>query len=74
MVVLLGVFGATGLTDEVPESLQRPEVFVAAGVLFLCQAVADKIPYVDSVWDAVHPVIRPGRGWRSTPRPSPSAT
>lgn len=62
VVLLLGFFGATGLTDEVPESLQRPEVLVAAGVLFLCEAVADKIPYVDSMWDAVHTVIRPVSG------------
>ena len=62
VVLLLGVFGATGLTDVVPESLQRPEVLVAAGVLFLCEAVADKNPYVDSMWDAVHTVIRPVSG------------
>ncbi|MGW7265525.1 DUF4126 domain-containing protein [Streptomyces sp. NPDC054842] len=62
VVLLLGVFGATGLTDEVPESLQRPEVLITAGVLFLCEAVADKIPYVDTVWDSVHTVIRPVSG------------
>lgn len=62
VVLLLGIFGATGLTDEVPESLQRPDVLIAAGVLFLCEAVADKIPYVDSAWDTVHTVIRPVSG------------
>ncbi|MFF4184073.1 DUF4126 domain-containing protein [Streptomyces sp. NPDC001691] len=62
VVLLLGVFGATGLTDDVPTALQRPDVLIAAGVLFLCEAVADKIPYVDSVWDAVHTVIRPIAG------------
>ncbi|MET9952656.1 DUF4126 domain-containing protein [Streptomyces sp. NPDC006339] len=62
VVLLLGVFGATGLTDEVPEALQRPDVLIAAGVLFLCEAVADKIPYVDNVWDSVHTVIRPLAG------------
>ena len=62
VVLLLGLFGTTGLTDEVPESLQRPEVLIAAGVLFACEAVADKIPYVDSVWDSVHTVIRPVSG------------
>ncbi|MET9833192.1 DUF4126 domain-containing protein [Streptomyces sp. NPDC006385] len=62
VVLLLGVFGATGLSDEVPEALQRPDVLIAAGVLFLCEAVADKIPYVDSAWDAVHTVIRPVAG------------
>lgn len=62
VVLLLGIFGATGLTDEVPESLQRTDVLIAAGVLFLCEAVADKIPYVDSVWDSVHTIIRPVSG------------
>ncbi|MFG3344879.1 DUF4126 domain-containing protein [Streptomyces sp. NPDC048018] len=62
VVLLLGVFGATGLSDDVPEALQRPDVLIAAAVLFLCEAVADKIPYVDSVWDSVHTVIRPVSG------------
>ncbi|MEU6378062.1 DUF4126 domain-containing protein [Streptomyces sp. NPDC046909] len=62
VVLLLGVFGATGVSDDVPETLQRPEVLVTAGVLFLCEAVADKIPYVDSAWDSVHTVIRPAAG------------
>ncbi|MEV7614458.1 DUF4126 domain-containing protein [Streptomyces sp. NPDC089799] len=62
VVLLLGLFGRAGLTDEVPASLQRTDVLVAAGVLFLCEAVADKIPYVDSLWDTVHTVIRPAAG------------
>ncbi|MFJ6853327.1 DUF4126 domain-containing protein [Streptomyces sp. NPDC091271] len=62
VVLLFGIFGATGLTDEVPESLQRTDVLVTAGVLFLCEAVADKIPYVDSAWDTAHTVIRPVAG------------
>ncbi|MFE6134466.1 DUF4126 domain-containing protein [Streptomyces sp. NPDC056437] len=62
VILLFGIFGATGVLDEVPESLQRTDVLVVAGVLFLCEAVADKIPYVDSIWDAVHTVIRPVAG------------
>lgn len=62
VVLLLGLFGATGLTDQVPASLQRPDVLIVAGVLFVCEAVADKVPYVDSVWDSVHTVIRPVAG------------
>ncbi|MET9349324.1 DUF4126 domain-containing protein [Streptomyces termitum] len=62
VVLLLGLFGATGLSDEVPEALQRPDVLIAAGVLFLCEAVADKVPYVDNVWDSVHTVVRPVAG------------
>ncbi|MFF9766498.1 DUF4126 domain-containing protein [Streptomyces sp. NPDC053086] len=62
VVLLLGLFGATGVSDDVPQTLQRPEVLIAAGVLFLCEAVADKIPYVDSLWDSVHTVVRPLAG------------
>ncbi|MFE0580435.1 DUF4126 domain-containing protein [Streptomyces sp. NPDC058874] len=62
VVLLLGIFGRTGLTDEVPASLQRTDVLIAAAVLFLCEAAADKIPYVDSIWDSVHTVIRPVAG------------
>ncbi|MGW7437712.1 DUF4126 domain-containing protein [Streptomyces sp. NPDC054849] len=62
VVLLLGLFGRTGLTDEVPAALQRTDVLIVAAVLFLCEAVADKIPYVDSIWDAVHTVIRPVSG------------
>ncbi|MFJ8849457.1 DUF4126 domain-containing protein [Streptomyces sp. NPDC102437] len=62
VALLLGLFGVTGLSDEVPASLQRTDVLVVAGVLFLCEVVADKIPYVDSVWDSVHTVVRPLAG------------
>ncbi|MEU0371926.1 DUF4126 domain-containing protein [Streptomyces sp. NPDC006283] len=62
VVLLFGIFGATGISDQVPEALQRTDVLIAAGVLFLCEAVADKIPYVDSIWDSVHTVIRPVAG------------
>ncbi|MFC9426066.1 DUF4126 domain-containing protein [Streptomyces sp. NPDC056987] len=62
VVLLLGLFGAAGLTDEVPASLQRTDVLIVVGALFLCEAVADKIPYVDTVWDSVHTVVRPLAG------------
>ncbi len=62
VVLLLGLFGMTGVGDDVPQTLQRPEVLIVAGVLFACEAVADKIPYVDSVWDTAHTVVRPLAG------------
>ena len=37
-------------------------VIGAAIVLYLVEFVADKIPWVDTVWDAVHTVIRPVGG------------
>ncbi|MFI9404201.1 DUF4126 domain-containing protein [Nocardia sp. NPDC052316] len=62
VVLLLGLFGRTGLSDSVPEALQRTDVLVAAAVLFTIEAVADKIPYFDSFWDALHTVVRPASG------------
>ncbi|CAM4035442.1 DUF4126 domain-containing protein [Nocardia ninae] len=62
VVLLLGLFGRTGLTDSVPEALQRTDVLIAAAVLFAIEAVADKIPYFDSFWDALHTVVRPASG------------
>ncbi|MFD7910411.1 DUF4126 domain-containing protein [Streptomyces sp. NPDC059752] len=62
VVLLLGIFGRTGLTDDVPAALQRTDVLIVATVLFLCEAIADKVPYMDSIWDTVHTVIRPVSG------------
>ncbi|MFD3472153.1 DUF4126 domain-containing protein [Streptomyces sp. NPDC058682] len=62
VVLLLGIFGRTGLTDDVPAALQRTDVLVVAAVLFLCEAIADKVPYMDSIWDTVHTLIRPLSG------------
>lgn len=62
VVLLLGLFGRFGFADSVPDALQRTDVLIAAAVLFLLEAVADKIPYLDSFWDAVHTVVRPVAG------------
>ncbi|MGW5221032.1 DUF4126 domain-containing protein [Nocardia sp. NPDC004085] len=62
VVLLLGLLGRFGFTDSVPEGLQRTDVLIAAAALFLIEAVADKIPYLDSFWDAVHTVVRPIAG------------
>ena len=34
-------------------------VIAVAAVMYLLEFFADKVPYVDTVWDAVHTVIRP---------------
>jgi len=39
--------------------LADPVVLGVSGVLFAVEFLADKIPVVDSLWDAVHTVIRP---------------
>jgi hypothetical protein len=41
------------------EILGNPWIISIAGILYLLEFFADKIPWVDSIWDAVHTVIRP---------------
>jgi len=61
-VLLIGLLGRFGGLDAVPAGLQRTDVLVAAAILYVAEFVADKIPYVDSTWDAVHTFIRPTIG------------
>ncbi|MBI3790620.1 MAG: DUF4126 domain-containing protein [Gemmatimonadetes bacterium] len=39
--------------------LSHPAVLAIAGILFLVEFLADKVPFVDNAWDAVHTLIRP---------------
>jgi hypothetical protein len=41
------------------EVLGDPVIVTIAGVLYFLEFFADKIPWVDTAWDAVHTVIRP---------------
>jgi hypothetical protein len=61
-VLLLGLLGRFAGVDAVPAGLQRTDVLIAAALLYAVEFVADKIPYVDSTWDAIHTVIRPAVG------------
>ncbi len=59
-ILVMGVLGAGGYT-ELPPSLtilQDPLVLMAAGVMYFVEFFADKIPGVDSGWDAIHTFIR----------------
>lgn len=42
--------------------LANPWIIIIAGALFLLEFFADKIPWIDSSWDAVHTFIRPVGG------------
>jgi hypothetical protein len=60
-VAAAGLFQRFGIVT-LPEPLQvlaNPVVLGVALTLFLVEFVADKIPYVDSAWDALHTFIRP---------------
>ena len=39
--------------------LGEPIVITIAGILYGIEFLADKIPWIDSAWDAVHTIIRP---------------
>jgi hypothetical protein len=60
-VAAAGFFQRFGIV-QLPDPLQvlaNPLVLGIATTLFLIEFIADKIPYVDSAWDAVHTFIRP---------------
>ncbi|KJE35447.1 membrane protein [Thalassospira sp. HJ] len=59
-VVVLGLMNNFGLLDLPPELqvLGSWWVLALAIFLYLIEFVADKIPIVDSVWDAIHTFIR----------------
>ncbi|MFF0271096.1 DUF4126 domain-containing protein [Kribbella sp. NPDC004536] len=61
-VLILGLLGRFAGAGDVPHALTTTPVLIAAGVLFAFEFVADKIPYVDSAWDAISTVIRPTIG------------
>lgn len=54
---LLQKFGATNLPGGL-DALDNWWIIGIAGGLYLVEFFADKIPYVDSVWDVVHTFIR----------------
>ena len=41
------------------DALGNPVIITIAGILYFLEFFADKIPWIDSAWDAVHTVIRP---------------
>jgi len=61
-VLILGLLGRFAGVDEVPAALTGNGVLIAAAALFAVEFVTDKIPYVDSAWDAISTVIRPTVG------------
>jgi hypothetical protein len=59
-VAVLGFLGRSGTLD-LPDGLAilaNPWVIGAAAGLYLVEFLADKIPYVDSIWDAIQTFVR----------------
>ena len=59
-ILVLGILGATGNMVLPPELaiLSNPLVLGAAGVMYVVEFIADKIPGVDTGWDSIHTFIR----------------
>jgi hypothetical protein len=59
-ILVLGIMGATGNVDLPPDLmvLTDPLVIGAAGVMYVTEFFADKIPGVDTGWDTIQTFIR----------------
>ena len=62
VVLVLGLADRFWQLAQVPDVLARTDVLVVAAVLYAVEFVADKIPYIDSTWDAISTAIRPSVG------------
>lgn len=59
-ILMLGIMGASGNVDLPPdlEVLSNPMVIGAAGFMYCVEFFADKVPGVDTAWDAMHTFVR----------------
>lgn len=55
---LLERFGVIHLPGSL-RALSHPAILILAIVLYVVEFFADKIPYLDTAWDAIHTFIRP---------------
>lgn len=62
VVLVLGISDRVNNFDQIPDVLARWDVLAVAGFLFSMEFIADKIPYIDSTWDAISTAIRPTAG------------
>ena len=62
VILVMGIADRLGSFAEIPDVLGRWDVLSVAGFLYAMEFVADKIPYIDSTWDAISTAIRPTAG------------
>ncbi len=62
VVLVLGLADRLGSFTEIPDALGRWDVLAVATFLYSMEFIADKIPYIDSTWDAISTAIRPTAG------------
>lgn len=59
VVLVLGIAERVSDSSRIPHVLATWPVLVVACLLYVLEFVGDKIPYVDSAWDAISTFIRP---------------
>ncbi len=62
VVLVLGIADRVNPTAEIPDALHRWDVLGVVAFMYAMEFVADKIPYIDSTWDAISTAIRPTAG------------
>jgi hypothetical protein len=62
VVLVMGLADRFGSFTDIPDALARWDVLDVAGFLYAMEFVADKIPFIDSTWDAISTAIRPTVG------------
>ena len=62
VVLVLGFADRVSPSAGIPDALHRWDVLGVALFMYAMEFVADKIPYIDSTWDAVSTLIRPTAG------------
>jgi hypothetical protein len=61
-VLVVGLSIRYGWVPDIPAGLQplaSLPMLITAGVFYVLEFFADKVPFVDNVWDLIHTVIRP---------------
>ncbi len=60
-VAIIGLATRFGVVDLPPQfaAFNHPWIIGLALTLYLVEFVADKIPWVDTIWDTVHTLVRP---------------
>jgi hypothetical protein len=62
VVLVLGIADRVGHVQAIPDALGSWPVLAIAALMYAVEFVADKIPYLDSVWDGISTFIRPAVG------------
>ena len=61
-VLVVGLSIRFNLVTDIPPGLTilaSPAILLVAAVFYIIEFIADKVPFIDTLWDLIHTVIRP---------------